>query len=68
MAWMRPAVAARMTDSDATRLAAAADVTVRPLSSHYAGRTRRQGLILGYAGFPEDAIDAAMARLAHALS
>ncbi len=37
--------------------AATAGLVVQPLSVCYAGRARRQGLILGYAGTPEPAIE-----------
>ena len=40
---------------------------VSPLSACYAGRRRRHGLILGYAGTPEQAIDPACAILARVL-
>ena len=65
------AVVARLprgTDDRALAAAAArAGLAVSPLSTCYAGRTRRPGLILGYAGTPEGEIDAACARLAGVL-
>jgi GntR family transcriptional regulator/MocR family aminotransferase len=47
--------------------AAQAGIAVSPLSACYVGRRRRHGLILGYAGTPERAIDAACATLARVL-
>jgi DNA-binding transcriptional MocR family regulator len=38
-----------------------------PLSRYYAGRPRRQGLLLGYAAVPEAEIDRKVRRLAEAL-
>jgi GntR family transcriptional regulator/MocR family aminotransferase len=40
---------------------------VASLSACYAGRRRQPGLILGYAGTPEDQIDSACATLARVL-
>ncbi len=51
---------------DDTRVAAAAarrGLAVSPLSACYGGRTRQQGLILGYAGTPEEAMGPALAAL-----
>jgi GntR family transcriptional regulator / MocR family aminotransferase len=42
----------------------AARLAVAPLSACHAGRRPRHGLILGYAGTPEAAIDPACAALA----
>ena len=63
------AVAPRFDDQAvvAAAAAAAAGLALAPLSACYAGRHRRQGLILGYAGTPEEAIDPACRRLAHVL-
>ncbi|WP_326539775.1 MocR-like pyridoxine biosynthesis transcription factor PdxR [Pseudorhodoferax sp.] len=48
--------------------ARAAGVVVRPLSRHYIdGTPARQGLLLGYAGVPEDGIEPAFERLARAI-
>ena len=65
----RPAAAIAATFDDRAISAAAArtGIAVAPLSACYAGRRRRHGLILGYAGTPERAIDAACATLARVL-
>ena len=47
--------------------AAQAGIALSPLSPCYAGRRRRHGLILGYAGTPEKAVDPACAKLARVL-
>ena len=53
------AVATSSLDDLAVVVAAAeAGLTVAPLSACFAGRRRQHGLILGYAGTPEDQIDA----------
>ena len=59
----RPAAAIVSGFDDRAVVAAAAGegIALAPLSACYAGRRRRQGLILGYAGTPEDQIDAACA-------
>lgn len=61
----RPAarIARRFDDVAVTAAAAAAGLTVQPLSVCYAGRGRRHGLILGYAGTPEAEIDRALLKL-----
>jgi GntR family transcriptional regulator/MocR family aminotransferase len=69
-------LAARMDDREASRRAAAAGIAAPALSLHWIGpgrgpgidRSRRQGLILGYAALPERQIDAAVRRLAKALA
>lgn len=50
----------------ARELAMEANIIVRPLSPYYAGRMRRQGLILGFAAFTEAEIEAGIAKLAKA--
>ena len=50
-------------DLAVTKAAAAAGLVVQPLSVCYAGRPRRHGLILGYAGTPEAEIEPALAKL-----
>jgi GntR family transcriptional regulator / MocR family aminotransferase len=62
-----PAVAPTFDDSAVSAAAARAGIAVSPLSACYAGRRRRHGLILGYAGTPERAIDPACATLARVL-
>jgi GntR family transcriptional regulator/MocR family aminotransferase len=46
---LRPGV----NDEDAARKLAARGIEVQSLSSHYAGRSRQQGLLLSFAGFSE---------------
>ncbi len=58
-----PEIARRFDDVAVTAAAAAQGLTVQPLSVCYAGRARRHGLILGYAGTPEAEIDRALATL-----
>jgi GntR family transcriptional regulator/MocR family aminotransferase len=61
------AMAPTFDDGAVTAAAAAAGIAVSPLSACYTGRRRRHGLILGYAGTPEPAIDTACAGLARVL-
>lgn len=68
VASLAPALAARLDDRQATARAAAAGIATRPLSSFYATRARRQGLLLGYAAVPEDAMESSVRRLARAFS
>lgn len=67
VARFRPSLADRLTDSDASRLAATHGVTAKALSSFYAGPRQAQGLVLGYAGFDEDRIKAGVDALHRAL-
>ena len=53
------AIAPRFDDRAIVAAAAEEGIAVAPLSACYAGRRRQQGLILGYAGTPEDQIDSA---------
>ena len=57
------ALARSFDDVAVTKAAAAAGLIVQPLSVCYAGRPKRHGLILGYAGTPEAEIDRAVATL-----
>ena len=50
-------LARRFDDVVVTKAAAAAGLVVQPLSLCYAGRPKRHGLILGYAGTPEPEIE-----------
>lgn len=61
------AVAPAFDDRAICVAAAHAGIALSPLSACYAGRRRRHGLILGYAGTPERAIDRACATLARVL-
>jgi GntR family transcriptional regulator/MocR family aminotransferase len=61
------ALAPGFDDRAIAAAAAQAGIAVAPLSACYARRHRRHGLILGYAGTPEDEIDAACASLARVL-
>jgi len=53
-----------LDDRAVVAAAARAGLAVSPLSTCYAGRHKRHGLILGYAGTPEGEIDPACAKLA----
>jgi GntR family transcriptional regulator / MocR family aminotransferase len=61
------AIAPSFDDQAVTAAAVQAGIAVAPLSACYAGRRRQHGLILGYAGTPERAIDPACAALARVL-
>jgi GntR family transcriptional regulator/MocR family aminotransferase len=67
LARLAPGLAARMDDRTATARAAAQGIAVAPLSAFHMTNPRRQGLLLGYAGVPEAAIEPAVIRLAAAL-
>ena len=54
-------------DRAVTAAAAAASISVAPLSACYAGRAKKHGLILGYAGTPEPEIEAAIVKLQRVL-
>ncbi|WP_428488120.1 PLP-dependent aminotransferase family protein [Rhodopila sp.] len=54
-------------DQATTAAAAAASVRVSPLSGCYRGSPQTHGLLLGYAGTPEEDIDPAIMRLQHVL-
>jgi GntR family transcriptional regulator / MocR family aminotransferase len=66
--YMHADLLARMDDREASRRAAAVGIAVPPLSVHWLGQQRRQGLIIGYTAVPERQIEAAVIRLARALS
>lgn len=55
------------SDAEAEARAAARGVVARGISSLYHGQPARQGLLLGFTGFPPRAMDAGVARLAAAL-
>ncbi|HEY4169898.1 MAG TPA: PLP-dependent aminotransferase family protein [Reyranella sp.] len=61
------AIASGFDDRAVVAAAAEEGIALAPLSACYAGRRRRQGLILGYAGTPEDQIDVACATLGRVL-
>ncbi|HZX83934.1 MAG TPA: PLP-dependent aminotransferase family protein, partial [Reyranella sp.] len=61
------AVAPTFDDRAVCAAAAAAGIALSPLSACHAGRRRQHGLILGYAGTPEQAIDPACVTLARVL-
>jgi GntR family transcriptional regulator/MocR family aminotransferase len=65
--WLSEATASRMSDVEASALAAARDVDAQPLSRFASRPDMRNGLILGYAAVPEDEIEAGARRLASAL-
>jgi GntR family transcriptional regulator/MocR family aminotransferase len=68
VAYMHADLVGRMDDIEASRRAAAVGIAVPPLSSHWIGRARRQGLLLGYTALPERQFDTVIARLARALA
>ena len=63
VARLAPDLMTRTSDGEIARAAAALGLSVRALSSYFAGRADRQGLVLGYAGFGEDEIRRAMRTL-----
>lgn len=67
VARLAPPLSARMDDTEASRRAASAGVTAPPLSGYCQGPAPAQGLLLGYAAFSAETIDAAAVRLAGAL-
>jgi len=66
--YLHPDLAARMDDQEASRRAAAVGIAAPALSSHWIGRAKRQGLMLGYTALPERQMDPVVGRLARALS
>ena len=66
--YLHPDLAARMDDREASRRAAAVGITTPPLSSHWLGPAKRQGLLLGYTALPERQVDTVVRRLAKALA
>jgi GntR family transcriptional regulator / MocR family aminotransferase len=66
--YLHSELAARMDDREASRRVAAVGIAAPALSSHWIGRAKRQGLLLGYTALPERQIDAVVGRLAKALS
>jgi GntR family transcriptional regulator/MocR family aminotransferase len=64
---LAPPLRRRMNDREAASRADASGITAAALSQFYAGRATRQGLLLGFAAFGEDAGSRAMDRLAQAL-
>lgn len=68
IAGLGPDLAPVLSDRDVADLAdREADVSLLPLSAFFTGPADRQGLIMGYAGYDEAAIDGAISRLASAL-
>jgi GntR family transcriptional regulator/MocR family aminotransferase len=63
-----PAIAARFDDHKVAAACAARGVAVSPLSACYAGRTKKHGLLLGYAGTPEQDMPAALSVLRSVMS
>ena len=61
------AMCARMTDAEASRRAAAAGIGVNPLSRYYVEGPAQHGLVFGYAGMAETAIERRVAELATVL-
>jgi GntR family transcriptional regulator/MocR family aminotransferase len=67
IARLDPALARRMDDAEASARAAKAGIAAPALSSYSRLPDPPQGLVLGYAGFDERAMDAAARKLALAL-
>lgn len=67
VARLAPGVAQKMTDAEASARADRNRVTARPLSAYFAGEPTQQGLVLGFAGFEDPAIESAAERLGRAL-
>lgn len=63
----RSELAKRMSDIEASERAAKAGVTASSLSSYFVGKPTQQGLILGFSGYNNDAINDGVDRLAAAL-
>jgi GntR family transcriptional regulator/MocR family aminotransferase len=66
--FLRGELLGRMDDREASRRAAAVGISAPPLSVHWIGPPRAQGLILGYTALPERQFDTVVERLARALS
>ncbi len=64
---LSPALVRRMTDREASARAREAGIVAVPLCDYYAGRPRRAGLLLGFAGFPEEMLRTGVGELARAL-
>jgi DNA-binding transcriptional MocR family regulator len=58
----------RASDAAVSARALGGRVFAAPLSSFYAGRRRRRGFVLGFAGAPEAALAAAIRRLVAAIA
>jgi GntR family transcriptional regulator/MocR family aminotransferase len=56
-----------ISDEDAVGKLASRGIEAQSLSSHFAGRTRQQGLLLSFAGFSESELERAAAQLIAAL-
>jgi hypothetical protein len=52
--YLSPRLAARMDDREASRRAAANGIDAPPVSAHWIGRPRQQGLMLGYTALADD--------------
>jgi GntR family transcriptional regulator/MocR family aminotransferase len=67
VARLGPRLAGRVTDQAIAAAALAEGLHLAPLSALYAGPPRAQGLLLGFAGFTEASIQAAMQHLGRVL-
>jgi GntR family transcriptional regulator/MocR family aminotransferase len=68
IARLSPALQRRMSDTEASRRAMAHGLMVQPVSAFSFGAPVEPGLVLGFAGFSEEALIAAVDRLAEALA
>ena len=64
---LAPKLSDRLTDIEAAERARAAGISASALSTYFAGKATQQGLVLGYAGFDDKAIQSSAARLAKVL-
>ena len=67
VAELAPKLLDRMTDIEAAERAYAAGISASALSTYFAGKPTRQGLVLGYAGFHENSIRSSAVRLTKVL-
>lgn len=64
---LAPKLAARLSDNEASADIANTGVTATALSTYFDGPADQEGLVLGYAGYDDKAIDSAICQMAHAL-
>lgn len=67
VARMMPELAKRMTDTEAATRAAKAGVMATALSAYFEGSSSQQGLVLGYAGYDDGALEEAVCQLTKVL-
>ncbi len=67
VASLTPKLAKRLSDNEASTRGAKAGVTATALSTYFDGPVSQQGLVLGYAGYDDSAIETAVRQMATAL-